>query len=92
MIFGDHQVNDLFSSCYNLYASIVKDCKEITGDLRGKTPKDRRNIHGIVASSNKAKSTMNHDYKMKNDKEWLQAFQYDSLSLLFYFSRAPVYE
>ena len=72
---------------------MVKDCKEITGDLRGKTPKDRRNIHGIVASSNKAKSTMNHDYKMKNDKEWLQELFNMILSLsLFYFSRTPVYE
>ena len=81
-----------FLNYCSLYLSMVKDCKEITGDLRGKTLKDRRNIHGIVASSNKAKSTMNHDYKMKNDKEWLQAFQYDPLSLLFYFSRTPVYE
>ena len=69
VIFGDHQVNDSFLNYCSLYLSMVKDCKEITSDLRGKTPKDRRNIHGIVASSNKAKSTMNHDYKIKNDQE-----------------------
>ena len=91
MIFGDHQVNDSFSSYCNLYVSAVKDCEEITDDLRGKTPKDRRNIHGIVASSNKAKSTMNHDYKMKNDRMITSSSIQFSLSLPFYpfFLRTP---